>query len=124
TFSVQAARDHARMVSHAFYAGPGLAPQAIFYTTDKQNWYWMAQFSFGIYDMTMRTFDIARKTRTALSADRGVLTRVLSRALPLLVGAFLIALPTPAQAQEGVEYGPLRFGGVHEFGSIHDGLYA
>ena len=48
TFSVQAARDHARMVSHAFYAGPGLAPQAIFYTTDKQNWYWMAQFSFGI----------------------------------------------------------------------------
>lgn len=48
TFSLQAARDHARMVSHAFYAGPGLAPQAIFYTTDKQNWYWMAQFSFGI----------------------------------------------------------------------------
>ncbi len=48
TFSVQAARDHARVVSHAFYAGPGLAPQALFYTTDKQNWYWMAQFSFGI----------------------------------------------------------------------------
>ena len=48
TFIEQAARDHARMVSHAFYAGPGLAPNAIFYTTDKQNWYWMAQFSFGI----------------------------------------------------------------------------
>ena len=48
TFSAQAARDHARMVSHAFYAGPGLAPNTIFYTTDKNNWYWMAQFSFGI----------------------------------------------------------------------------
>jgi hypothetical protein len=46
--NVQAARDHARMVSHAYYAGPGLAPTAIFYTTDKKNWYWMAQFSFGI----------------------------------------------------------------------------
>lgn len=48
TFSAQAARDHARMVSHAFYAGPGLAPNSIFYATDRNNWYWMAQFSFGI----------------------------------------------------------------------------
>ncbi len=48
TLSAQAARDHARMVSHAFYAGPGLAPNSIFYTTDKQNWYWMVQLGFGI----------------------------------------------------------------------------
>ena len=48
TISAQAARDHARMVSHAFYAGPGLAPNEIFYTTDKQNWYWMVQLGFGI----------------------------------------------------------------------------
>jgi hypothetical protein len=48
TFSAQAARDHARMVSHAFYAGPGLAPNAIFYAADRNNWYWMAQLSFGI----------------------------------------------------------------------------
>jgi len=48
TFSAQAARDHARMVSHAFYAGPGLAPNSIFYATNRNNWYWMAQFSFGI----------------------------------------------------------------------------
>jgi hypothetical protein len=48
TFSAQAARDHARMVSHAFYAGPGLAPNAMFYTTDKDNWYWMVQLSLGI----------------------------------------------------------------------------
>lgn len=48
TFSAQAARDHARVVSFAHYAGPGLAPNTIFYTTDKNNWYWMAQFSFGI----------------------------------------------------------------------------
>lgn len=74
--------------------------------------------------MTMRTFDIARTLRTALSAAPGVLTRFVPRALTLVVGAFLISLPTPVQAQEGVEYGPLRFGGVHEFGSIRDGLYA
>jgi hypothetical protein len=48
TFSAQAARDHARVVSYAHYAGPGMAPNTIFYTTDKNNWYWMAQFSFGI----------------------------------------------------------------------------
>jgi hypothetical protein len=48
TFSAQIARDHARMVSHAFYAGPGLAPNAIFYASDRENWYWMAQLSFGI----------------------------------------------------------------------------
>jgi hypothetical protein len=36
------------MVSHAYYAGPGLAPNAIFYASDRNNWYWMAQLSFGI----------------------------------------------------------------------------
>src|SRR5690606_26483278 len=45
TFSAQAARDHARMVSHAFYAGPGLAPNAIFYAADKHHRSWIAQFS-------------------------------------------------------------------------------
>lgn len=48
TFSAQVARDHARMVSYANYAGPGLAPNAIFYASDRNNWYWMAQLSFGI----------------------------------------------------------------------------
>jgi hypothetical protein len=46
--SAQAARDHTRMVSDATWAGPFLDPNEVFYTTDKNNWYWMIQFSFGI----------------------------------------------------------------------------
>ncbi len=48
TFSFQAARDHARLVSDATWAGPFLDPNEVFYTTNRNNWYWMTQFSFGI----------------------------------------------------------------------------
>lgn len=48
TLSAQAARDHTRMVSKDTYAGPGLDPNVVFYTSGKDNWYWMLQFGFGI----------------------------------------------------------------------------
>lgn len=66
--------------------------------------------------MTMRISDIARKTRTAVSGIR--------HTVALAASALLIASPASVRSQEGVEYGPLRFGGVHEFGGIYDGLYA
>ncbi len=47
-FAVQAARDHARLVSKDTYAGPFFDPNEVFYTTNRNNWYWMTQFSFGI----------------------------------------------------------------------------
>lgn len=39
------------------------------------------------------------------------------------LAAFLLAGASATAAQDGVEYKPFRFGGVHEFGGIHDGLY-
>lgn len=44
------------------------------------------------------------------------------RSLPAVLA--LACAIAPARARDGVEYGPLRFGGVHEFGAIYDGLYA
>lgn len=44
--SVQAARDHARMVSEKTYAGPMLDANEVLYTS--KNWYWLVQFGFAI----------------------------------------------------------------------------
>jgi len=46
SMTVQAARDHVRMVSYATFAGPFLDPNDVFYS--KRDWYWMVQFGFGI----------------------------------------------------------------------------
>jgi hypothetical protein len=46
SFTAQAARDHIRSVSETNFFGPGTDPNEILYS--KEDWYWMAQFSFGI----------------------------------------------------------------------------
>lgn len=43
----------------------------------------------------------------------------------IALAACLAGIPASGQGvTDGIEYRPLRFGGVHEFGAIYDGLYA
>jgi hypothetical protein len=48
----------------------------------------------------------------------------LLASLALAAASLMPSLGPAAHAAEGIVYKPLRFGGVHEFGGIYDGLYS